>query len=228
MKTRFSVMLLATLLPLAAREPKRPPRPTLEEVIAEAEAKSLAAAVQSPGSLYSPSGALGNLSRDPRAAVINDLITVIVSDRATALSKGSVASARNSSAKYSVSALAGPTKAGGRLSDLAGLSGDQQLKGDGATTRENSIQTTLSARVTHVLPNGVMVVEGGKSVAVNSEVNEVMVRGLIRREDIGPGNTIRSDRISNLEIAVNGKGVVGDAVKRPFILYRILLGLLPF
>jgi hypothetical protein len=27
---------------------------------------------------------------------------------------------------------------------------------------------------------------------------------------------------------VNGKGVVNDAVKRPFILYRILLGLLPF
>jgi hypothetical protein len=31
-----------------------------------------------------------------------------------------------------------------------------------------------------------------------------------------------------MEILVNGKGVVDDAVKRPFFLYRILLGLLPF
>jgi flagellar L-ring protein precursor FlgH len=31
-----------------------------------------------------------------------------------------------------------------------------------------------------------------------------------------------------MEIRLNGKGVVGDAIRRPFILYRILLGLLPF
>jgi flagellar L-ring protein FlgH len=46
--------------------------------------------------------------------------------------------------------------------------------------------------------------------------------------DVSPSNTIRSDQIANLRIKVNGKGVVGDAIKRPFILYRILLGLLPF
>jgi flagellar L-ring protein precursor FlgH len=31
-----------------------------------------------------------------------------------------------------------------------------------------------------------------------------------------------------MEIHVNGKGVVGDAVRRPNVLYRFLLGLLPF
>jgi len=31
-----------------------------------------------------------------------------------------------------------------------------------------------------------------------------------------------------MEILVNGRGVVNDATKRPFILYRLLLGLLPF
>jgi flagellar L-ring protein precursor FlgH len=39
---------------------------------------------------------------------------------------------------------------------------------------------------------------------------------------------VRSDRISNLEVRINGKGVVGDAVRRPFFLYRLILGLLPF
>ena len=41
-------------------------------------------------------------------------------------------------------------------------------------------------------------------------------------------NTVPSDRLAQLEVKVNGKGVVGDAIKRPFILYRLLLGLLPF
>ena len=31
-----------------------------------------------------------------------------------------------------------------------------------------------------------------------------------------------------LEVRINGKGVVNDAVRRPFFLYRMLLGLLPF
>jgi hypothetical protein len=29
-------------------------------------------------------------------------------------------------------------------------------------------------------------------------------------------------------VHINGKGVVNDAVRRPFFLYRLLLGLMPF
>jgi flagellar L-ring protein precursor FlgH len=39
---------------------------------------------------------------------------------------------------------------------------------------------------------------------------------------------IRSDRLAHLEVRIDGKGVVGDAIRRPNFLYRILLGLLPF
>ena len=41
-------------------------------------------------------------------------------------------------------------------------------------------------------------------------------------------NTVLSNQVADLQVRVNGKGVVGDAVKRPFFLYRMLLGLLPF
>jgi flagellar L-ring protein FlgH len=54
------------------------------------------------------------------------------------------------------------------------------------------------------------------------------VRGLVRPLDVSPGNAVFSDQLAELEIAVNGKGVVGDAIRRPNILYRILLGILPF
>ena len=52
-------------------------------------------------------------------------------------------------------------------------------------------------------------------------------RGVVRPADLLADNTVLSDRLAQLEVRVNGKGVVGDAIKRPFILYRILLGLLP-
>ena len=40
-------------------------------------------------------------------------------------------------------------------------------------------------------------------------------------------NTVLSDHLAQLEVRVNGKGVVGDAIRRPFILYRLLMGILP-
>ena len=71
-------------------------------------------------------------------------------------------------------------------------------------------------------------VEGTKDVQVNSERQVVTVRGVIRPADLTTANTILSDQIAQMEIRVNGKGVVGDAIRRPFILYRLLLGILPF
>ena len=101
---------------------------------------------------------------------------------------------------------------------------ETKLNGEGATSRETVLSTTLSARVTHVLPNGYLVLEGAKDVQVNSERQTVTVRGVVRPADLGAGNTVRSDRLAQMEVRINGKGVVADAVRRPFFLYRLLLG----
>jgi flagellar L-ring protein precursor FlgH len=86
----------------------------------------------------------------------------------------------------------------------------------------------LSARVTHVLPNGYLVVQGNKEVVVNSEHQMVVVRGVVRPADLATDNSIQSNQIAQMEIKVDGKGVVNDAIRRPFILWRLIMGLLPF
>jgi flagellar L-ring protein precursor FlgH len=78
------------------------------------------------------------------------------------------------------------------------------------------------------MPNGNLVLEGVKQITINSERQTIVVRGVARPTDLTPANQIQSDRLAMLEVTVTGKGVVGDAVRRPFILYRLLLGLLPF
>jgi len=108
------------------------------------------------------------------------------------------------------------------------MSGSTSLDGSGSVSRNSALSTTLSARVTHVLPNGYLVLEGSKSVEVNSERQQVTVRGIIRPMDLSPGNVVTSDQLAQLEIKVDGKGVVNDATHRPNILYRLLLGVLPF
>lgn len=197
----------------------------LERFVREARA-SQATAPYSAGSLYTPGSILGDLNGDFRGLGLNDLVTIVVSDRATALAKGTSNSKRSGSAKGSISALAGPVR-GRILPNLARLEGEQQLDGQGETSREMSLTTTLTGRITHVFANGNFVVEGIKDVMVNAERQSVSVRGVGRWTDLSAANQIRSDRLGYLEIKVVGKGIVGDAIRRPNFLYRLLLGLLP-
>jgi len=114
------------------------------------------------------------------------------------------------------------------LANLLKSNTQNQLQGTGETSRGAVLTANLSARVTHVLPNGYLVIEGTKRVQVSSENQVVTVRGVIRPVDLTSSNVISSNQIAQMEIQVNGKGVINDSIHRPNILYRILLGLLPF
>lgn len=213
---------------IAKKKPKAAVLSPLEQYVADASARSAEAPSPSPGAIWSPGSRLADGARDLRASQVDDMVTILVAERASAVAKGSTKAARASSAKTSVTALAGVTQASGALANLASLGGDSQLTGEGATTRETVLTTTLTARVTRVLPGGALLLEGSKSLEVNGERQMIVVRGVARQADVSPTNLVRSDRMAQLEVLVNGKGVVGDAIKRPFILYRVLLGLLPF
>lgn len=199
----------------------------MDRYLQEAETQP-AKSVVSPGSLYDPSGRLADLSRDMRASQLNDLVTIVIYDKASALSKGATTTSRKSSAAASISAMGGPLKTPGPLTSLANLGGSNDLQGQGETSRETELKTTLSARVTHVLPNGNMVVEGSKDVMINSERQKVSIRGILRWKDLAADNRVSSDRLADLEVRVDGRGVVNDAIRRPNFLYRLILGILPF
>jgi flagellar L-ring protein FlgH len=228
------LILILLLLPASLLPSRKNPKPEdisqLDRYIDEAMSRQGPAPVNggSPGSLWSSSALLSDLARDLRASRIDDLVTIQVTEKADASSTGDTKTSRQSNVKSNVASIFGAAAVKHPLANLANLSTANSLQGQGATTRQTTLTTTLSARVTNVLPNGYLVVEGHKDTMINSERQIVAVRGVIRPSDLGPGNTIPSDRLAQLELRINGKGVVGDAIRRPNILYRILLGILPF
>lgn len=228
MKRLLPILLIALTALAAAKKPKTPVPSPLDHFVGDARARSAEAPPAAAGGIWTPGSRLADAARDLKASQVDDVITVLVVENASAVAKGTTKTARTASTKNSVSALAGITKAAGPWANLAGVSGDTQLAGEGTTTRDVVISTTLTARVSGVLPNGAMLVEATKEVEVNSEHQVITVRGIVRPADVASDNTVRSDRLGQLEVRVNGKGVVGDAIRRPFLLYRILLGLLPF
>jgi flagellar L-ring protein FlgH len=229
-----STFLLCLCWPLdAVKQPKpkktKVPEPTpLDIYIKDAMRNERDPAKNPTGSIWSPGSNLIDLGSDLRASRVDDLVTVVVSEQASAVSTGTTKTGRTSSLQASVSSLAGVKSAAGALANLAKSSTDAQLNGQGSTQRSTTLTTTISARVTNVLPNGYLVIEGNKQVQVNSEHQDVIIRGVIRPIDLTTNNQIASDAIAQMELRINGKGVVNDAIHRPNFLYRLILGILPF
>jgi flagellar L-ring protein precursor FlgH len=233
--TRFwslaiAVLLLGSLAHAAANnKKKKPSEPSaLDRYLQEAIKQPATPTQPSAGSLWSPSSRLTDVGSDVRAAQVDDLVTIVVSEQASAVATGATQTSRASAVQSQVTALGGPKSAGGALANLLNAQTAQTLNGAGTTSRGATLSATLSARVTAVLPNGYLVLQGTKDVQVNSEHQLVTVRGVIRPADLSQGNIITSNQIAQMEIKIDGKGVVNDAMRRPFFLWRLLLGLLPF
>jgi flagellar L-ring protein precursor FlgH len=234
MKLRIvSLLLVCAVLCTAADSKKKKsqaPEPSpLDKYVSDAyRDNKLPEAAHPPGSTWSQNALFSNLGLDLRASRVDDLVTILVNETFSAVANGDVKTQRQATAQSNIAQLAGVTKATGPLANLLKSNTQTQLQGTGETSRGAVLTANMSARVTHVLPNGYLVVEGTKRVQVSSENQVVTVRGVIRPVDLDPTNSISSNRIAQMEIQVNGKGVIGDSIHRPNILYRILLGILPF
>ncbi len=163
MRSILAVALIAALCGTAPAWAKKK-KPTaaggkpLDQYVVESEARSAVAAPASPGSIWQAGSRLADAARDVRASQVDDVLTIVVAEQASAVATGVTKTSRASSAVNSVNSLAGINPPGGSLVNLANMSGSSQLSGQGTTSRTTTLTTTLTARVTRVLPNGGLVV----------------------------------------------------------------------
>jgi flagellar L-ring protein FlgH len=181
----------------------------------------------SPGSLWTDNGRLAFLTGDFKAGRVGDLITIVVVHDTTANNANSVSTARTLAASSGITALAGELKTGG-VAQLFSPNSSQALTGKSQASTTSSLQTTLSGRVVAVLSSGLLVIEAERQLTMNNENQTVLVRGLVRRADIGPDNTVASNTIGDLELELKGKGVLSDGTRPPNIVVRTLLRIFGF
>jgi flagellar L-ring protein FlgH len=180
------------------------------------------------GSLWVSGGALTNIQSDYKASRLNDLVTIVVVQRTTAQATGNVGSQRDFNTSSGISGLAGYIKPTSALSNLLTAQSSTKLKGTGSTDASTTMNTNLAGQVIAVLPNGNLVVEAERMVAINNQKETMLVRGVLRPGDIKPDNSALSTVLSNLEVELKGKGVVSDATRPPNPLIRALLWVIGF
>lgn len=181
-----------------------------------------------PGSIWLESGRLTKMTTDVRAMRPHDLVSVVVSESLAASTDGSVKNSRASNASSQITGLIGRLHAGNALQDLVNQSSAAGLNAQGTSATSSSLTTTFGGQVIEVLPNGMLVIEAAREVEFSQQTQTIVLRGLVRPEDISQQNQILSTAISSLELQVRGKGIITDYTRRPNVIVRLLQKLLIF
>ena len=240
---RFALGVVAALLLLLAAsslraqtsgDHKAPPGP--KAGIASASLTAYLARVKAdnsivqttPGSIWADNGRLARMTTDVRAMRPHDLISVVVSESLAASTDGTVQNTRASSASSQISALMGVLHAGNALQNLINRNSAAALNAQGASATNSSLSTIFGGQVVDVLPNGTLVIEAAREVEFSQQTQTIVLRGLVRPEDISQQNQVFSTAISSLELEVRGKGIVSDYTRRPNALVRLLQQILIF
>jgi len=155
--------------------------------------------------------------QDQRAATIGDIVTVNISIQDSAAISNTTNRSRTAAEDTSASSILGYEASLSQIlptaidpTSLIDLDSSGSTEGTGSIQRDETINLSVAALVTQVLPNGNLVVAGRQEVRVNFEMRELQVAGIIRPEDIASTNTIQFDQIAEARIAYGGRGQVSD------------------
>jgi flagellar L-ring protein precursor FlgH len=181
-----------------------------------------------PGSIWP--GATGNnmLFMDRKARYVNDVVTIVISETAEGENNAKLESNRTSTTTAGIAGIYqfNPDKTILSKYELGGSS-TNDMEGEGKTKRDGVLKGRITARVTQVLDNGNLMIEGRRLITVNAEDQYMVLTGIIRPEDITSDNLILSQYIADARIAYTGRGVVDDKM-RPGWLTRIIDWAWPF
>lgn len=160
---------------------------------------------------------------------MNDILTIRVIENTTASSGADTNASGNTALDLSVPTFVGFENNSSKIlfPQPSRLAATRPLTARAATTREGRLTASLSARVRDVLPNGDLVIEGIKELKVNNERQTLTLYGVVRTRDIAPSNIVPSTAIANMQVQLDGKGIVSDHMK-PGWLYKILTKVWPF
>jgi flagellar L-ring protein precursor FlgH len=159
-----------------------------------------------------------NLFSDQRAINVDDILTVQIVESAKAGSESSTNTAKDHSVSLSSNGGTGLLRL---LPQFSGSAGTKLgYDGKGGTSREGTLVATISVRVSKVLDNGNLVIEGSKVVEVNEEKGIIKINGLVRPRDIQPNNVVYSSNVADAQITYSGKGVATTG-QRPGFFVRV-------
>lgn len=153
---------------------------------------------------------------DERSLRVGDILTIAVSESSTENKNNDTTTERKSSLSAAISAFlypAGATPLLTKNGDLPAMAfnSDHTHNGSGSISDSETIVAQVAVRIIDVLPNGDLVIEGKRETAFSNEHQTIVLRGIVRPEDVQGNNTVFSYNVADATIQIIGKGTVSDS-----------------
>ena len=168
------------------------------------------------GSLYSEQRGI-SLFSDTRARAVGDIISIVLSESTQASKNAGTAIGRDSGVDVAKPTLFGRENPDFAVDGYTGLTLEQSISsssefaGNGSSNQSNSLTGAIAVQVARVLPNGNLIVQGEKWLALNKGEEFIQLRGIVRPQDISATNTIPSTLVADSRISYGGTGVISRA-----------------
>jgi len=161
----------------------------------------------------------GSLVADIRAHNIGDVLTVIIQETKNTSKNTSKAASKTSGVNAGIEAfLYSPAASGmltkkGQLPSMK-LNGASSFESDGNVSSSERINTRLSVRIIDILSSNQFLVEGSQKTSFGGEAQDVLMRGVVRRADISPQNTVFSWNLADVTMQFSSEGDLNEATKK--------------
>ena len=157
---------------------------------------------------------------DRRARRVGDILTVVVQESASVQASRRTKTDKSAGIDYGVESFLYPSSGfgthNGELPQIK-MGGSNDFSGGGEITNRQSVSARAAVTVIDVLPNGNLVIEGSRYVDYSEEKQYAILRGIVRPEDIQPGNTISSSSIADARVEFLSDGAISSAQRKGWL-----------
>jgi flagellar L-ring protein FlgH len=156
---------------------------------------------------------------DKRASGIGDIITILVQENSTASKNNETKTEKSSSLSQAITAFlyspaaSGLLTKGGQLPAMA-YNSDSKHDGGGSINNSENVIAKIAVRIVDVLPNKNFIVEGKRETSFSGERQTIILRGIVRADDVTPNNTVYSYNVSDATIQIVSKGSITDSQRK--------------
>jgi flagellar L-ring protein FlgH len=174
---------------------------------------SSATAQSRPGSIYDVNAGGVSLVAHKIAHRPGDLITVVINEAQNVTNQEASDFSKSTNLDYEMNKMEIFDNLFETLPSIGATSSDG-FTGSATYTKAGAFNARLTAIVVDVLPTGNMVVEGRREVRIDNETKIIEFRGILRRWDISPMNTIDSELVAEAVVTYSGAGPMTKATNR--------------
>jgi flagellar L-ring protein FlgH len=163
------------------------------------------------------------LFRDHRPWQVGDIVTVQITQAATATKNVSQDLGRNDSVFSNMVNFFGFPQSFGHSSSTTKFNPNlnynsaNTLQGSGATAQSDSFVANMSTMVRRIRPNGDLVIAGEDQVQLVGGKEYIRIAGVVRPEDVLYNNIVQSTQMAEAHIEFSGDGETYLAPKMGFL-----------